>query len=116
MSFFFDFTVCGHLNYGTTFSPLVTVEVDYTAPPDFPFTPGTNVFRAASGPLTFTCRVGGAVASGVTWTSDCNCPFAFSTANPIRRAALTSGDNGTHTCTVTAGSASITVNIVGKWP
>ena len=74
------------------------------------------MFRAASGPLVYTCRVGGADASGVTWTSTCNCPLASSTTNPLRRGALISGDTGTHTCTVSEGSASITVNIVGKWP
>ena len=114
--FFVTCTVCGHFNYATTFSPLVTISADYTVPPDFPFTLGSNEYRAGSGPLVFTCRVGGAVAFGVTWTSDCDCPVAGSTANPITRFALISGDTGTHTCTVGGGSANITVNIVGKWP
>ena len=114
--FFVTCTVCGHLNYATTFSPLVTISADYTPPPDFSFPPGSNEYRAGSGPLTFTCRVDGAVATGVTWTSTCNCPVAGTTANPIRRGALISGDTGTHTCTVSEGSASIPVNIVGKWP
>ena len=115
-TFFMTCTVCGHLNYATTFSPLVTITVDYTTPPDFPFPPGSNEYRTASGPLVYTCRVDGEVATGVAWTSDCDCPLASSTTNPIARFALTSGDTGTHTCTVSAGSASITVNIVGKWP
>ena len=96
---------------------LVTISVDYTAPPDFPFPPGSNEYRAGSGPLIFTCRVSGAVATGVTWTTTCNCPVAGSTANPIRRGAITSGDTGTHTCTVSGESSeSVTVNIVGKCP
>ena len=98
----------------TTFSPLVTITTDYTAPPDFPFPPGSNEYRAASGPLFFTCRVDGEVATGVAWTSTCNCPLASSTVNPMRRGALISGDTGTHTCTVGVANANITVNIVGK--
>ena len=114
--FFVTCTVCEHFNYATIFSPLVTISADYTVPPDFPFPPGSNEYRAGSGPLVFTCHVDEAVATGVTWTSDCNCPVAGSTANPITRFALISGDTGTHTCTVGGGSANITVNIVGKWP
>ena len=99
----------------------VTITVDYTSPPGSVL--GTDEYRAASGPVTVTCNSGGADNVTYLWSSTCrNCLFDNSTEQNITRAAVHSGDNGTHTCTVimesngsVVGSASINFNIVGKF-
>ena len=108
----------------------VTIDVDYTPPPDF--VGGPNDYRAASR-LNLTCQVEG--ATGVVtyqWTSTCTGPSsdcfiytgggASRTTETISRATLRSTDSGTHTCTATdsvgkfnCGSASIMANITGKF-
>ena len=94
--------------------------VDYVRPADF--FPGVNEYRAGSGPVTVTCKVEGPGSGTVSyqWSSTCrNCPFRTATSSVIRRAAVHSGDNGTHTCVVTKGGstarASIDFLIVGKY-
>ena len=79
-------------------------------------------YRAASGPFTFTCHVEGATPdSEYRWSSTCNgCPFARARSASVNRTALLSTDDGNHTCTVIVpnikcGTASIQMNIVGKW-
>ena len=99
----------------------VTITVNYTRPPGSDL--GTDEYRAASGPVTVTCNSGGAENVTYLWSSTCkNCVFDNSTEQKIFRAAVHSGDNGTHTCTVTmesnetvVGNASINFNIVGKF-
>ena len=100
--------------------PTVSISVDYNPPTDF--TPGPNEYRAASGPVTVACAATGPGTGTVSyqWSSTCrNCPFQSSTLSSIRRAAVHSGDNGTHTCVATrgdgsTGTASIDFNIVGE--
>ena len=66
---------------------------------------------------------GGAENVTYLWSSTCtNCVFDNNTKQEITRAAVHSGDNGTHTCTVTmesnetvVGNASINFNIVGTF-
>ena len=99
----------------------VTITVNYTSPPGSDL--GTDEYRAASGPVTVTCNSGGADNVTYLWSSTCrNCLFNNSAEQNIFRAAVHSGDNGTHTCTVTmksnetvVGNASINFNIVGKF-
>ena len=99
----------------------VTITVTYTPPPGSDL--GPDEYRAASGPVTVTCNSGGDDNVTYLWSSTCrNCVFDNSTELNIFRAAVHSGDNGTHTCTVTmesnetvVGSASINFNIVGKF-
>ena len=96
--------------------------MDYTPPPGF--VPGTDEYRAASGPVTVTCKSGGANNVTFLWSSTCgDCPFNNDTKQEISRAAVHSSDNGTHTCTVTMKSngsvvvntsASVHFKIVGK--
>ena len=97
----------------------VSISVDYSPPTDF--TAGPNEYRAASGPVTVTCTATGAGSGTISyqWSSDCrNCPFQSATTNLIRRAAVHSGDTGTHTCVATqngiTASASINFQVVGK--
>ena len=78
---------------------------------------GPNEYRAASGPVTVICTViGGTGKIDYKWTSTCrNCPFKTATSRMITREALSSGDNGTHNCTVEGiGSASINFTVKGK--
>ena len=96
----------------------VVISVSYTPPPGF--FPGPNEYRAASGPVTVTCTAIGET-EGVTyqWTSNCiNCPFKTKTTKMVGRAAVHSGDNGTHTCKAVksgmVGNASITFVVKGK--
>ena len=97
----------------------VSISVDYDPPADF--TPCPNEYRAASGPVTVTCTATGTGTGAVSyqWSSTCsNCPFQTSTTSLITRAAVHSGDTGTHTCTATqngaTASASIDFNVVGE--
>ena len=81
---------------------------------------GPNEYRAASGPVTVNCTaIGGTGSISYQWSSNCTtCPFQTATEREIIRGAVTSGDNGTHTCTATTteaeGSASIPFIIKGK--
>ena len=102
-----------------------SIDVTYNPPNDSIWLRQNNEYRAASGPLVATCRVQG-TSGAVTfqWSSTCrDCPFQSikpqSTRSVLVRAALHSGDTGTHTCTVNdnqgrAGIASIVMNIKGK--
>ena len=97
----------------------VTIFVDYTHPDDF--SGGPNEYRAASGPVTVTCTATGAGSGTISyrWSSTCrSCPFQTATSRVVARAAVLSGDTGTHTCVATRGgstaSASVRFNIVGK--
>ena len=97
----------------------VTISVGYTLPAGF--TGGFTEYRAASGPVTVTCTATGPGTGAVSyqWSSTCrDCPFQSANSSSITRAAVHSGDNGTHTCTATRGgcgaSASIDFVIVGK--
>ena len=94
--------------------------MDYDPPDDF--TPCPNEYRAASGPVTVTCTATGPGTGSVScqWASTCrNCTFKSSTSCSIRRGAVHSGDNGTHTCVATrddglTGTASIDFSVVGE--
>ena len=97
----------------------VSISVEYDPPDDF--NPGSNEYRAASGPVTVTCTATGPGTGTVSyqWSSTCrNCPFTSATSSTIRRGAVHSGDNGTHTCVATRGDctarASIDFNVVGE--
>ena len=95
-------------------------------PPPPGFTPRSPTeYRAASGSYNFTCTATGGAGSGdydYVWTSTCAiCGFKTSstgTTSIINRAALHSGDNGTHTCTATrggeSGSDDLVITIVGE--
>ena len=99
--------------------PTVSISVVYNPPDDF--TPGPNEYRAASGPVVVTCTATGPGTESVSyqWSSTCrNCPFQSSTLSSITRAAVHSGDTGTHTCVATrddgsTARASIDFNVVG---
>ena len=101
----------------------VSIAVNYTSPPGSDLGTDEYMYRAASGPVTVTCNSGGDENVTYLWSSTCrNCMFDNNTKQEIFRAAVHSGDNGTHTCTVTmesnetvVGSASINFNIVGKF-
>ena len=98
----------------------VSISVDYSPPTDF--TLGPNEYRAASSPVTVTCTATGPGTGTVScqWSSTCrDCPFKSSTSCSIRRAAVHSGDTGTHTCVATIANgltvrASIEFNVVGE--
>ena len=96
----------------------IDVTVSYTPPPGF--IPGPNEYRAASGPVTVTCTaVGGTDPVSYQWSSTCGvCDFQTEIKKVITRAAVHSGDTGTHTCTATSGSEigrrSIIFKVVGK--
>ena len=97
----------------------VSITVDYTRPDDF--NGGPNEYLAASGPVTVTCTATGPGSGTISyqWSSSCrSCPFQTATSSSIRRAAVHSGDTGTHTCVATRGgstaSASIDIRIVGE--
>ena len=102
----------------TSLAPTVSITVEGTPPPGFtPVRP--TEYRAASGPYTFTCTATGGAGSGTyhyVWTSTCaRCDFQRSSTGAISeilRAALHSGDNGTHTCTATRGGESGSDNVV----
>ena len=91
----------------------VTIDVDYTPPPDF--VGGPNDYRAASS-VTLTCQVAGTIM----WSSTCtgpssNCFVPGQTSKTIRRTVLHSTDSGMHTCNATrVGSATIEMNVVGE--
>ena len=113
-----------HLNITLVFL-VVEILVDRTDPPGF--TPeNTTDYRAASGPQVVTCTATGGSGSGdyqYVWTSTCSsCSFRTSSTGAtsvIKRAAVHSGDIGTHTCTASrrgdSASASIVFNVVGEW-
>ena len=96
--------------------------MDYTPPPGSNL--DTDEYRAASGPVIVTCNSGGASNVTYRWSSTCrNCTFDNISSPNITRAAVHSGDNGIHTCTVTMKSngsvavntsASVNFKIVGK--
>ena len=97
----------------------VNISVFYTPP--LGFIPGPNEYRAASGPVTVTCTAIGEAEEGVSyqWSSTCtNCVFNTKKTGMIVRAAVHSGDNGTHTCKAMkggmVGNASITFVVKGK--
>ena len=97
----------------------------YNPPADF-IRLNPSEYRAASGRVDVTCSVQGATGTvSYQWSSTCrHCPFQStnkpqSTRSVLYRAALHSGDTGTHTCTVndgsgSAGTASFVMNVVGK--
>ena len=97
---------------------IVNISVSYTPPPGF--FPGPNEYRAASGPVTVTCTAtGGTESVSYQWSSNCtNCPFKTKTTRMVKRAAVHSGDTGTHTCKAVKGdlegNASITFIVKGK--
>ena len=96
--------------------------ISYTPPPGVVL--GPNEYRAASGRVIVTCTVMGASGPvSYQWSSTCrDCPFTESTKQSIIRAAVHSGDTGSHTCTAMAnegngtvpGSGTIVFNVVGK--
>ena len=93
--------------------------MEYSPPDDF--TPGPNEYRAGSGPVTVICKCTGPETGtvGCQWSSTCrNCPFQSSTSCSIRRAAVHSGDTGTHTCVGTqnraTASACLDFHVVGE--
>ena len=95
------------------------ISVDYSLPENI--TGGPNEYKAASGPVTVTCTATGPGTGAVSyqWSSTCrDCPFQSATSSSIRRGAVHSGDNGTHTCVATrngiSATASIDFLIVGK--
>ena len=97
----------------------VSISVDYSPPNDF--NGSLKEYRAASGPVTVTCTATGpgTGAASCQWSSTCrNCPFRTATTCSIKRAAVHSGDTGTHTCVATRGgvtaNASIDFRVVGK--
>ena len=96
----------------------VNISVSYTPPPGF--IPGPNEYRAASGPVTVTCTaIGETEGVSYQWSSTCRkCLFKTKNTGMIERAAVHSGDNGTHTCKAVKGdlegSASITFFVKGK--
>ena len=90
----------------------VKLFVNYTHPDDF--NGGPNEYRAASGPVIVTCTATGAGSGTISyqWSSTCrNCPFQSATSSSIRRAAVHSGDNGTHTCAVSRNGGTARVSI-----
>ena len=110
-------------------SPVPTVAITVTSrvdPPGFVPSDATQ-YRAASGPQEFTCTATGGAGSGdydYVWTSTCSRGCAFQRTSTgvtsvLERAALHSGDIGTHTCTASrggeSGSDSIILNVVGEW-
>ena len=96
----------------------VSINVSYIPPRGAELEP--NEYRAASGPVTVTCTaVGGTGPVSYQWASTCrDCPFLTARSSSVYRAAVHSGDTGTHTCTATrgstTGSASINFSVVGK--
>ena len=97
----------------------VTISVFYNPPPGVVL--GPNEYRAASGPVTVTCTaIGGTGDVSYQWSSDCkSCPFLTANSMFIKRGAVHSGDNGTHTCNATTteavGSASIKFTVKGEY-
>ena len=98
----------------------VSIDVDYTPPPDF--VGGPNEYRAAS-TVFLTCQV---VGGGWTyqWSSTCtgpsrNCFVPGKATETITRIVLRSTDSGNHTCTaargIGTGSATIGMNVVGEY-
>ena len=78
-------------------SLVVEISVSYTPPPGF--TPGPNEYRAASGPVVFTCTAIGGSGSGdydYEWTSTCSgCVFkrkSTGVTSEILRTAVHSSD------------------------
>ena len=96
----------------------VNISVSYNPP--LGFIPGPNEYRAASGPVTVTCTaIGGSEGVSYQWSSNCtNCPFKTKNTSMVERAAVHSGDTGTHTCKAVkggmVGNASITFVVKGK--
>ena len=97
----------------------VSITVDYTRPAGF--NGGPDEYLAASGPVRVTCTATGAGSGTISyqWSSTCrSCPFQTATSSLVARAAVHSGDTGTHTCVATRGgstaSASIDMRIVGE--
>ena len=96
----------------------VTIDVGYTPPSTFDHS--TPYYRAGT-PLTLFCNANIVGRAFYHWTSNCsmNC-FAKDKLNKIVSTGyLRSTDSGVHTCTVDGskeetGSASVTVNVVGK--
>ena len=97
----------------------VTIDADYTPPPDF--VAGPNDYRAASA-VTLTCQVTGVVWT-YQWTSTCtgpssNCFVPGKRTETITRTVLRSTDSGNHACIATRsgmiGSATIEMNVVGE--
>ena len=99
----------------------VTIDVDYTTPPDF--VGGPNDYRAAS-EVFLTCQVEGEDGSETyQWSSTCtgpgySCFVPGKTNETIARTTLRSTDSGNHTCTATRGGLSgndtIEMNVVGE--
>ena len=97
----------------------VSISIEYIRPADFSGAP--NEYRAASGPVTVTCSATGAGSGAVSyqWSSTCRqCPFQTASGSTVVRAAVHSGDTGTHTCHATQdgfiSNASISFIVVGE--
>ena len=99
----------------------VTIDVDYTRPPDF--VGGPNDYRAASR-LFLTCQVTGGGSGPVTynWTSTCSTGCFINSGTfqnqVVGRTVLQSVDSGIYTCMASrgsdTGSATIEINVVGE--
>ena len=117
--YFVDKTTADISNLSPIGDLTIRISVDYDPPADF--NPGPNEYRAASGPVAVTCTATGTGTGPVSyrWSSTCrSCPFQTATTSSIFRAAVHSGDTGTHTCVATRGgstaSASIAFRVVGE--
>ena len=96
----------------------VTIDVDYTSPPDF--VGGPNEYRAAS-TLILICQVTGGSWT-YDWTSTCSTGCFINSQTfqnqVVDRTVLQSVDSGTYTCMATrgsdTGSATIEINVVGE--
>ena len=90
----------------------VEIFVDYTRPDNF--IAGPNEYLAASGPVIVTCTATGPGTGVLTylWSSTCrSCLFQSASANSVKRAAVHSGDTGTHTCAVSRNGVTVRASI-----
>ena len=97
----------------------IIISIDYTRPAGF--NGGPDEYRAASGPVRVTCTATGPGSGPISyqWSSTCrSCPFQTATGSSVARAAVHSGDTGTHTCHATrdgyTANASINFTVVGE--
>ena len=94
----------------------VTIDVDYTAPPDF--VGGPNDLRAAS-TVTLTCQVTG-VSGNVSYEWTPTLPTDEGQPHTRRYDTLSSTESGTYMCTATespsglTGFANTEINVVGE--
>ena len=97
------------------------ISVVYSPSNDITSSSNQYSLTAASGPVTVNCIATGPGNGMVSyqWSSTCrDCPFNSSILESVKRAAIHSGDNGTHTCVATKNemnaTASIDFLVVGK--